>query len=86
MQPLGITPNGSGLDANEIAQIRRPRTAKEFLRLKLEASPRPLHWCGFVMPIPHAQGVRNGEPEDREDQIPSADRASFLQLQATFSR
>jgi len=31
------------------------------------------------------RAIRNGEPEDREDQIPSADGASVLHLQATFS-
>ena len=85
MHSLGITPDGLGLDADEVGQICSPTTAKEFLRLGVEAPLRPLHGRWFVVAIPHTQIVRNGEPEDREDQIPRADGPSFFQLQATLS-
>lgn len=85
LQSNGVTPDGLGLKANEVGQVGRPGTAKEFASLDVEPSLRPLHRRGFVVAVPHAQGVRNGEPEDREDQIPRADGPSFLQLQATLS-
>ena len=41
--------------------------------------------AGPFVAVPHTQVVRNGEPEDSEDQIPGTDGASVLHLQATFS-
>jgi len=85
MQAMGVTPDCFGLDTDEVSQICCPRTAEEFVSLGVRSSFRALHGRGFVVAIPHAQGVRNGEPEDRDDQIPRADGPSFLQLQATLS-
>lgn len=85
MQAMDITPDCFGLHADEVSQTCRPGTAEEFVSLGVNSSLGPLHGRRFVVAVPHAQGVRNGEPKDRKDQIPGADCASFLQLQATFS-
>lgn len=84
LQSNGVSPDGLGPKANEVGQVGRPGTAKEFVSLDVKPSLRPLHRRGFVVAVPHAQGVRNGEPEDRDDQIPGTDGTSPLQLQATL--
>lgn len=72
---MSLIPNGLCREAGDIPEVGRPLACQEFGRvgLDLEVDPRVLVGAGLIVTVRNCQVVRNGEPENGEDQVLSAD-------------